>query len=1156
MLTPSYINAVSFFYPMGNTPAVCLTEALPPNVPADILLLGCGDLRNVLFTRHIDANRKLDVTCCDNQKAVIARNVLLLSFVIDQKHVRHDDSVWSIYYHMYIDKKALGLLRSQAQILYKTSVTMDAWQQSRYGSLLAFCDSASLADVRGVWEFYCRDRSPAEHALFKDRFESVLREAKERRAKTSSIVRLRSVVPAHLGSLKDMITLHEHYWNHGTTELDTELTKHSKHPNPTILTMDVGAAIHYNSDPLAGYHLALAYAPLPRDGPISMRLNPLSQFQKIVALARMEFGDWLASYGNHRASIKMRFSTADAVSLAHTIQHKHLTGANTAYWYRRQYSSRPLVLDGPDYTETNAPLNFDVIDTSNLCDHMGPLVLLTATSPLLRNHISSSLYTEVLSINNEDGSTVLDNLLCGDVPTLSSLLGLFPVEYWTNTTSTSLVDRDLFEMLAAGIRGATEDSSHGSLRICWKRPLAMNQSSDPHPAPTAISFDSDGLAKALHKVYTHMFRDEDYGDVISSFNLGRCLKAAFVWYHRASFASFMRLVQTRVSCDWEAAMKSLLKLIVKERERSGGTGKYDRGFLAGLYIMNLLPRVPAQTPRNPGGPNEINTVSSLDFPVPSSSGKMASIWTWKSTPQVICVTLRIPRTRLEGVVDICRRESFTPFVHCVVEYTDLARGWGRQNVFPACQLVFGKISTSGTPYDDSFQVSVAEDEAGWYGTSDLSAIFYAPARVFRQDPRKTKVWFGMHETIHSAQLFRSMLGPSLTLFETNADNSAFVYITRYGPNQTQYSIAPGLTPSQSETSTATGARSSMVALVEHETGRICRFTGRLDITTDDMKVALINGCLVQRSTLSPCQVAIKIGQTESLTLSFPVFVLESSQRVRVSRKSAWIEVVATVAGAHGWMDYPQYMYPIHFQQGEPRNWTVPYITIEACPVIDKDQKSRLPWLELHLSTMLSARERLLSHRPQSFGEQLRSDFKRSLCTILGQFGEKCRVTCITGTIDVYILGDSLRMDRANRTVVLDCAVIHMSATTKKLMPGLCKLLQMLTITTGAFIEASDAEISLWRHALPAFVERCRTWSHRETCEYKRPGATIPLPAEGTEGSLCTCGYGVFPPDFMADFQSWESLARLAVRAAIAPTFWAPFTETAYIPDLAEIRRGF
>jgi hypothetical protein len=44
----------TFFYPVGNTSAVCLTQDLAPEQTADVLLLGCGDPRNILYTVYSD----------------------------------------------------------------------------------------------------------------------------------------------------------------------------------------------------------------------------------------------------------------------------------------------------------------------------------------------------------------------------------------------------------------------------------------------------------------------------------------------------------------------------------------------------------------------------------------------------------------------------------------------------------------------------------------------------------------------------------------------------------------------------------------------------------------------------------------------------------------------------------------------------------------------------------------------------------------------------------------------------------------------------------------------------------------------------------------------------------------------------------------------
>lgn len=94
MLTPSILTPVTPFYAIGNTPAVSLTRCLPQGVDADILLLGCGDVRHILNTAYTEkgfrkyysnpsplstatncfintASRKLDITCCDIEDAII-----------------------------------------------------------------------------------------------------------------------------------------------------------------------------------------------------------------------------------------------------------------------------------------------------------------------------------------------------------------------------------------------------------------------------------------------------------------------------------------------------------------------------------------------------------------------------------------------------------------------------------------------------------------------------------------------------------------------------------------------------------------------------------------------------------------------------------------------------------------------------------------------------------------------------------------------------------------------------------------------------------------------------------------------------------------------------------------------------------------------------
>lgn len=58
MAHPLLLPKQSFFYPIGNTPAICFTHGFAPEMPLDALLLGCGDPRSILYTTYADLGSK------------------------------------------------------------------------------------------------------------------------------------------------------------------------------------------------------------------------------------------------------------------------------------------------------------------------------------------------------------------------------------------------------------------------------------------------------------------------------------------------------------------------------------------------------------------------------------------------------------------------------------------------------------------------------------------------------------------------------------------------------------------------------------------------------------------------------------------------------------------------------------------------------------------------------------------------------------------------------------------------------------------------------------------------------------------------------------------------------------------------------------------
>jgi hypothetical protein len=89
---------------------------------------------------------------------------------------------------------------------------------------------------------------------------------------------------------------------------------------------------------------------------------------------------------------------------------------------------------------------------------------------------------------------------------------------------------------------------------------------------------------------------------------------------------------------------------------------------------------------------------------------------------------------------------------------------------------------------------------------------------------------------------------------------------------------------------------------------------------------------------------------------------------------------------------------------------------------------------------------------------------------------------------------------------------------------------------------NEDEMRVWKAALPAMVERCRTWKHKQSCEYVETGR-MPLTDAMGQRSLCSCGEGVFPGGFDAgNFIDWNRFKRFAMRVAVPMLFSIPTME--------------
>ncbi|OAX80912.1 hypothetical protein ACJ72_04749 [Emergomyces africanus] len=756
MASPVPLDLFTLFHAIGNTPAVCLTQDIPGDEPASLLLLGCGDARNILFTSYMNSSLG-DVQCGQT------RNVLLYTLVLDDNEGADGALLWNIYYHLFIDDQSLSVLESQVKKLCRFSCSLRYWHKSKYGHVLRFCDSKTLDLVRDVWFSYIHISDKATYtASFRSAIQACL---DVKAAATGSGMNLngaRAAAPNAAQALKDLPCLHSRYWKNGSTSNDAK-TRNAR-PNPTLAPLENDSAmLHFATDPLLGFHLITAYTPLDPQSPFYRKEPGNTHAQSAVEAARLQFNTWCRSLKDDHKSMTIRFFAGDALAFCHTLQHLNTTEEISANWYRSFYHFDTLSLDGEDYAPNGvAPLSFDVIDTSNLIDFLGGINLFIAAGPLLRKKLSSTLYAGSLIECVPDVDMLLDTLFAGNFPTVSLLLGVFPVQYWTNASAVANAEEQLMQDIHKGATG------HGVIikkihnRALWKyqSPIWTNSPGGSSSCPL-IKFDSENLAWVLFGVYLKMFMSEVTEDaklILASSNREIIQRGSCIRYHRGSFARFLAFVKGRVKVEWDKAMSVLFTLIEKDKVLAVGPN-FLHEFYTQLHILGVY--------------SCCTFIKELIYDR-TPHGFRA----WKKLPDVVSITVEVPRAKLCVFTKMPCVKLGTPYINGFVQ--SKRRVW--QSLFAVVQLGFGKVISSGAPNNDNFAVTVLEDHHGWKGKSPLIISFVVPSAILLVEPENTTVGMSLYQTPAASLTFGNILGMELLVFSSDLGNESSVYVSKQRPN--------------------------------------------------------------------------------------------------------------------------------------------------------------------------------------------------------------------------------------------------------------------------------------------------------------------------------------------------------------------------------------
>ncbi|KAH7906338.1 hypothetical protein BJ138DRAFT_1094271 [Hygrophoropsis aurantiaca] len=1142
MAHPVLWRGQTFFYPIGNTSAVCLTQDLCPEEAANILLLGCGDPRHILYTVYASAldshssNRKLDVTCCDVEGAVIARNLILFTLLADKDAAEKLPLIWNIFYQLYLDKDSLSLLTAQCQKLIGFTRSVEIWRNCPYAAFAYACTEETLVELQQFLALYVEVESfPHEkQARFKREYVTGLNNVREKTKGKYTTASSRSAGPVFVDSMPVVSNHFERFWSTGCS-LQTSQT--FTLPNPTFAYSMAGKkfAVHYGVDPLASFHLAEIFAPIQNS------TQKKGQVQKItvdtaVAAAQNQFYRWCTAtsqllYRNQSSSssFKLRFFIGDALSFCCALRASQVITEQALPLHTAPWKASFICLDNQEYgpsMESPAPTMFNVIETSNILDHVGLLNVLTCTSPLLISSPSSTLYTEGLLPAGDNPLAGILEHICGDLPVISLLIGLVPIGFVSRFTTQS----NMHDVLSHAINGSEMSQFHD--RLAWKSTMTAMPLGPESDAKQTISLSSDQLVNVLFDVYTKMFASENITNKFAQLQARdtRALHGtSIIHYMRRSFAEFIRTVMCRIETDWSKVMEPFCDMVTMDRNLLTGMNNYQDLCLQfhrlGVYTVEwLLPK----------------KIQELRL------GEVPKIFRgWKNIPQTICVVLSVPRNRLalyESLLD----EIGTPTLHCDVD------GAMSHNVFSSISVVFGKLQISGE--GDGKKVSIEEDKTGRFGTSNLIVSCWLPAATFFMEPLMS-IGLGIHSTPATSFALMAKLGPKLRLFDAKVEDTRFVHALAGHPTPSR--DCPQLTATSEKTTPPKIGASTTAVCMNSSGTKISTFTVHLNVVDPIAQSLLTGGSTVHVAQVSPMSMHLCLDSYKQLVL-FPLPVDATRAKLRVARKSKYIEIIAppllsnVVKGPNTLLG----VFPVIIKDRDAMLWNMHRTNLDRLPVLDATNPKKLDsWFGPHVGLMMSDRERALRETGQQNSQMAEDAFvnlKDSLHTIFihaaGLQGTKPRTAfglADPSTVGCYtlIFVTNLRLDLGCHTIIADSWVVPLThALVDKLGPALAQLApQLLQVKTNM------DEIRAWKQLLPAVTERCRSWRHKESCEYIAKGI-IPLSTEYTEDPICTCGRGLgsraaLPKEFQA-------FAPFATRAALSPLFAVSYLENVIGTELS------
>ncbi|TFY77148.1 hypothetical protein EWM64_g6862, partial [Hericium alpestre] len=1019
---------------------------------------------------------------------------------------------------MYLDSESHLTLLEQCKKLIEFSETHERWSKSSYGAFLRMSSDYTLSELRRHWGLYC-----AMKDLPLDRLEQI-RSTFMEQSKPSTNLRLvlssgRAAGPL---MLREVVTFSEHfiqYWKTGITSSSSADIDAATLLNPTFVysLAGEGCNVHYSSDPLVSFHLASV---------IGNANSPITIFQ-LVKAAKAEFSDWCSTYRTSVAAAStnppiVRFFAAEATAASRSLHAMAVTGTLKLNIAVDQWKTQLMELSRDEYIARQAPSIFNIVDTSNLDDHIGPLNVLTASIPLLLSHPSCVLYTESLVTIEEDATKEFVKHLHANIPSLALVIGLCPVSYLCGFTSRS----NTHELLVRRVVKEDHVSQFHEVTT-WKVPESGDTLVAEHLSRNGswcIAFDSRQLATFLYELYHSLFEQDDTMTYLTrnESNIQKALEASnLVHYVRESFVLFLKLVRDRRHISdqqWTEIMYYFFDFLYADNSIPMHQQHYH-DFYAQLHRHGLY------------------TVKDYLSPL-SKTGRVVN---WSNVPPIVRIILTVPREELHVLEHGPMNEIGTPPLQVVV------CGKHSRHIFSSVHAAWGRSISMGTnahPW-----AMFEEDPEGRSGRSPLVVSFVMSTGLLTgiyEPPETLTIELSLRSTVGTLMHFVTHFGPTLTIYSAQLMDASKVIVLPEDPLPSKKILS---TPPSSplDISFQIGPASSVTINFDEQCELVASMTSRISVHNKDAQ-RLFQSVRVRAtpeiSQISSCMMRIKLGRHQQ-DVCFPFPVIGSQNHVKLARASLYIEVEVPPAGPLKPDGMKLNLFPVTRYNGILSPWNIHRINLCRLPVLDVEAAELAKWLNPHVGSMMSTRDSRLRKKHEGGALTL---IKDSLHTIMVrsagiQKGPPRRLFSLydvaTHKCDTVFFISDLRYDLSSHTVVCDGYVL---STKPEIMESMAPAFDRLVAEGNPVcVSAYEGELRAWKQLLPALVERCRSWKHTENCEYASQGQ-IPLSVELEEVPLCSCGRGKDTEGMFKD-ALWRPLAPYVTRIALSPLFAVSYLDS-------------